>query len=127
MKEAERNDEQLIRDTYVRMYEGMIAKDESTLREVLGDSFVLVHMTGMQQDKQAYIRSVINGMLNYYSAATEKLSVQVTGNTASMTGKSRVSAAVFGGGKHTWKLQLFFQARKTENGWRLTKAEASTW
>ena len=44
-----------------------------------------------------------------------------------MTGKSRVSAAVFGGGKHTWRLQLFLHAKKTENGWKLTKAEASTW
>ena len=120
-------DEQQLRQLYEDMYLAMIRQDEAELSRIHDDSFVLVHMTGMQQDKQAYIRSVINGMLNYYSAATEKLSVQVTGNTASMTGKSRVSAAVFGGGKHTWKLQLFFQARKTENGWRLTKAEASTW
>ena len=52
---AERNDEQLIRDAYIRMYEGMIAKDESILREVLDDSFVLVHMTGMRQPKEEFI------------------------------------------------------------------------
>ena len=73
MKEAERNDEQLIRDTYVRMYEVMIAKDESTLREVLGDSFVLVHMTGMRQPKDAFIKAVLNGTLNYYSAEHENM------------------------------------------------------
>ena len=44
---AGRNDEQLIRDVYIKMYEGMIAKDEATLREALDDSFVLVHMTGL--------------------------------------------------------------------------------
>ena len=44
---TERNDEQIIRDAYIRMYEGMIKKDESILREVLDDSFVLVHMTGI--------------------------------------------------------------------------------
>ena len=38
---TERNDEQIIRDAYIRMYEGMIKKDESILREVLDDSFVL--------------------------------------------------------------------------------------
>ena len=73
------------------------------------------------------IRSILNGTLNYYSAVTENLSVQVNGDTATMTGKSRVNAAVFGGGKHTWRLQLFFHAKKTEDRWKLTRAEASTW
>ena len=49
---AGRNDEQLIRDVYIKMYEGMITKDEATLREALDDSFVLVHMTGMRQSRE---------------------------------------------------------------------------
>ena len=28
---------------------------------------------------------------------------------ATLTGRSRVNAAVFGGGRHTWRLQLYFQ------------------
>lgn len=91
------------------------------------ESFVLEHMTGMRQDKKTYIHAILNGTLNYYSEVTENLSVQVNGDDATMTGKSRVNAAVFGGGKHTWRLQLFFHAKRTENGWKLTKAEASTW
>ena len=46
-----------IRQAYIRMYEGMISKDEKVLNEVLDDSFVLVHMTGMRQPKQAFIRA----------------------------------------------------------------------
>lgn len=109
------------------MYAAMVAKDKAELDRVHDDSFVLVHMTGMHQDKETYIRSILNGTLNYYSAVTEDLSIQISGDSATMTGKSRVNAAVFGGGKHTWRLQLFFHAKKTENGWKLTRAEASTW
>ena len=121
------NEETKLRQLYEDMYAAMAAKDEAELDRVHDESFVLVHMTGMHQDKKTYIRSILNGTLNYYSAVTEDLSVQVNGDTATMTGKSRVSAAVFGGGKHTWRLQLFFHAKKAENGWKLTKAEASTW
>ena len=44
-----------------------------------------------------------------------------------MTGQSRVLAAVFGGGKHTWPLQLRFTLRKEARRWRLTSATASTY
>ena len=121
------NDETKLRQLYEDMYAAMVTKDEAELNRVHDDSFVLVHMTGMHQDKKTYIRSILNGTLNYYSAVTEDISVLVDGDTATMTGKSRVNAAVFGGGKHTWRLQLFFHAKKTDDGWKLTKAEASTW
>ena len=121
------NDEEKLRQLYEDMYAAMVTKNEAELDRVHDDSFVLVHMTGMNQDKNTYIHSILNGTLNYYSAVTEDLSVQVNGNTSTITGKSLVNAAVFGGGKHTWRLQLFFHAKKTESGWRLTKAEASTW
>ena len=127
MKEAERNDEQLIRDTYVRMYEGMIAKEESTLREVLGDSFILVHMTGMRQPKDAFIKAVLNGTLNYYSAEHENMPVEIRGDTAFLTGQSYVSAAVFGGGKSNWHLQQKCSLKKTDGVWKIIRSVASTY
>ena len=127
MKEAERNDEQLIRDTYVRMYEGMIAKDESILRKVLGDSFVLVHMTGMRQPKDAFIKAVLNGTLNYYSAEHENMPVEINGDTAILTGQSYVAAAVFGGGKSNWHLQQKCSLKKTDGVWKITRSVASTY
>jgi hypothetical protein len=65
-----------IRQAYIRMYEGMISKDEKVLNEVLDDSFVLVHMTGMRQPKQAFIKAVLNGTLNYFSAEHENMPVE---------------------------------------------------
>ena len=124
---AERNDEQMIRDAYIRMYGGMIAKDESILREVLDDSFVLVHMTGMRQPKQAFIKAVLNGTLNYYSAEHENMPVEISGNTAVLTGQSYVAAAVFGGGRSNWHLQQKCSLKKTDGVWKITRSVASTY
>ena len=60
------------------------------------DDFVLTHMTGMHQSKQEYIRAIASGTLNYYSAEHEQMEIKVCGNHATLTGRSRVTAAVFG-------------------------------
>ena len=90
------------------MYEGMIAKDEDILREVLDESFVLVHMTGMRQSKEKFIKAVLNGTLNYYSAEHENLSIEINGDTAVLIGQSYVAAAVFGGGRSNWYLLFVY-------------------
>ena len=118
--------EQLIK-LYHDMYAAMVAKDEEELRRVHDDSFVLIHMTEMNQSKEEYIRAIMNGTLNYYSEQTDHIDVDIEGDQAVMTGNSRVSAAVFGGGRHTWRLALRFDARKVQGEWKLTKAQASTW
>lgn len=74
--------------------------------------FVLIHMTGMHQSKREYIRAIMDGTLNYYSEETDSIDVSVSGDTAVMTGHSKVAAAVFGGGRHTWRLALKFTQRK---------------
>ena len=124
---TERNEEQLIQEAYIRMYEGMIAKDELILREVLDDGFVLVHMTGMRQSKEAFIKAVLNGTLNYYSAEHENMPVKSSGDTAVLTGRSYVAAAVFGGGRSNWRLQQKCGLKKTGGVWKITRSVASTY
>ena len=117
----------LIENCYRQMYRGMVEKDRSILSEVLDDSFVLVHMTGMRQAKEVFIRAVEDGTLNYFSADHQQISVDVHGNTAEMTGQSVVRAAVFGGGQHTWHLQLCMKLKQVADTWKITEAKASTY
>lgn len=125
---AGRNDEQLIRDVYIKMYEGMITKDEATLREALDDSFVLVHMTGMRQSREEFINAILNGTLNYYSAEHENMPVEISSDgTAVLTGQSYVAAAVFGGGKSNWRLQQKCSLKKIGGTWKITRSVASTY
>lgn len=121
------NDKEMLNQLYEDMYTAMVKKDEAELLRVHADSFVLVHMTGMQQDRSSYVRAIMDGTLNYYSAQTEEIKIEVHGDTAKIVGRSKVTAAVFGGGKHTWRLQLFFNAKKNGSEWKLTRSEASTY
>lgn len=120
-------DKEQIIQLYREMYTAMVNKDRAGLERVHDDSFVLIHMTGMRQPKDIYISSIMDGTLNYYAASHEDMQVEVKGDTAVLIGKSRVTAAVFGGGKHTWRLQLRFQLVKKNGEWRFALASASTY
>ena len=44
-----------------------------------------------------------------------------------MIGRSRVNAAVYGGGRHTWRLKMDSQLRKIDGQWKITLSKASTY
>ena len=121
------NEKEIIAECYKEMYRGMIDKDRSLLSRVLDESFVLVHMTGMRQSKEAFIRAVEDGTLNYFSAGHQSIDVSIEGESASLVGKSLVNAAVFGGGRHTWRLQLKLKLVKKSDDWKITEAKASVY
>lgn len=121
------NDKEKIESCYCQMYHGMIEKDRAVLAEVLDASFVLVHMTGMRQSKTAFIQAVEDGTLNYYSANHQRMDIDIHGNQAEMLGQSVVNAAVFGGGPHTWRLQLKIKLVQETDDWKITEARTSTY
>ena len=120
-------DKELLTQCYHMMYRGMIEKNMELLSESLDESFVLVHMTGMRQTKSQYMDYIANGTLNYYSEKTEHLEITVQREQAQLVGQSKVNAAVFGGGKHVWSLQLSMKAVKRNGKWYMTEAVASTY
>ncbi len=120
-------DEQQLKDLYHEMWQALLTKDISTLEKIHADNFVLVHMTGMNQPKAEYLRCIRDGILNYFSEVTENIFIEVNGNKGKLTGQSRVNAAVFGGGRNTWNLQLSFDVEKINGKWILTFAKASTY
>ncbi|MBR7039430.1 MAG: nuclear transport factor 2 family protein [Oscillospiraceae bacterium] len=120
-------DKEQILALYEEMDTAMVARDEETLARVHDDSFVLVHMTGMRQPKEAYLRAIMDGTLRYFSAVHEEMQVTVRDDTAELVGRSRVEAAVFGGGRHTWRLQLRFRLVKHDGVWRFSSASASAY
>lgn len=108
------------------MFRFMIDKDIASLAMMLDDGFVLVHMTGMRQTKVAYLSAIADGTLNYFKCSGTHLTMQVQGDKARLIGKSHVSAAVFGGGRHTWPLQLDITLSNKSGRWLMTEAVAST-
>ena len=121
------NDFEKVKNSYCLMYDAMINKDSKLLAEILCDNFVLIHMTGMNQSKKEFISSVLNGTLNYFSAKHQNIEVNIHNSTAELIGQSIVNAAVFGGGRHTWKLQLDLDLIKKDEEWLIYRAKASVY
>ena len=120
------SDKEKIIKLYEEMYRAMINKDRTELERIHDDSFALSHMTGIKQSKGEYITAIMNGTLNYYSAVHEETKSVINGDTASLIGKSKVTSAVFGGGRHTWRLQLDLELIRKNGEWYFTLARAST-
>lgn len=122
-------DEEACAQLYRDLCDASMRKDAAGMAAVLADDYVLVHMTGMRQGKQAYIQAVRDGTLNYYSTEHDSIDVDVAddGNAATIRGRSRVNAAVFGGGRNTWCLQQRLKAEKRNGAWLLVESRASTY
>lgn len=121
------NEKQAIRKFYDETWEAMVAKDMPKLDEQHADKFVLVHMTGMRQPKQEFLKSIRNGDLNYFKSVPENVMITISGNKAKIIGQNRVTASVFGGSTNVWRLQLAFDAEKDNGKWRMTYCKASTY
>ena len=120
-------DEEKIRELYRDYWDAMIAKDADALRAMMSDDYELLHMTGVRQSREDFLRGLRKGTFNYYSAEHDSIDVRLSGESAEMIGKSRVLAAVYSGGKHSWRLQGDFTLRKEDGRWKLTSSRASTY
>jgi ketosteroid isomerase-like protein len=84
-------------------------------------------MTGVRQSAEAFLTHLLDGTFNYYSAEHDSIEVRIAGDRAVMTGKSRVTASVYGGEKRLWRLRGDFTLRKENGQWKLTESKASTY
>ena len=121
------SDKQQIARLYEDMLRYMITKDTVSLDALLSDDSVLVHMTGHRQSKGEFLREIATGVLNYYSAQTDSIEVTVDGDKARLIGRSRVNAAVYGGGRHTWPLQMDSRLERIDGQWKIVWTKASTY
>lgn len=120
-------DEKKIQELYRDYWRCMIHKDEHRLRELMDEDYYLEHMTGVRQTREEFLAGLRAGTFNYYSAEHDAIEVRVNDNLAEMIGKSRVTAAVYGGGKKSWRLQGYFTLKKEDGVWKMTSSKASTY
>ena len=120
-------DEEEIKNLYRQYWTYMIEKNADGLRKMMSDDYELLHMTGTRQSAKTFLEGLLDGTYNYYSAEHDSIEVQITGDRAVMVARSRVTASVYGGGKHLWRLQGDFTLRKENDQWKLTASKASTY
>jgi len=121
------NEEAKITELYKDYWDYMIEKNIEGLRSLMSADYSLYHMTGVRQSADEFLNGLKNGTFNYYSAEHDDIVVSVHGDEATMIGKSRVVAAVYGGGKGSWRLQGDFTLRKENGNWKFASSRASTY
>ena len=121
------DEKELIRNLYRKYWRYMIDKDAEGLRSLMAGDYYLLHRTGLKQSAPTFLSGLLDGTFNYYSAEHDGIDVEIDGDRASMTGRSRVVAAVYGGRKSSWRLQGDFTLRREEGVWRFTSSRASTY
>ena len=121
------DERETIREMYRTYWKYMIEKNADGLRSLMSEDYYLLHMTGVKQPAEIFLKGLLDGTFNYYSAEHDSIEVEIHGEKASMTGRSRVVAAVYGGRKSNWRLQGDFTLRKEQGSWKLTSSRASTY
>ncbi len=121
------DDRETLRELYRRYWQYMIDKYIASLLGLMADDSELTHMTAVRQSKEVFLKGLMDGTFHYYSADHDSIKVTINGDSATMIGKSSVTAAVYGGRKSSWKLRGDFTLRKENGAWRMTGSEASTY
>jgi ketosteroid isomerase-like protein len=121
------DEKEQIRELYRTYWRYMIDKNADGLRSLMARDYYLLHMTGVKQSAEVFLRGLLDGTFNYYSADHDSIDVEIHGERASMTGRSRVVAAVYGGRRSSWRLQGDFTLRKEQGASKLTSSRASTY
>ncbi len=121
------NEREIIQEMYRKYWRYMIEKDADGLRSLMAKDYYLMHMTGVKQSAEVFLKGLLDGTFNYYSAEHDSIEVKIDGDRATMIGRSRVSAAVYGGRRSPWRLQGDFTLRKERGIWRFTSSRASTY
>ena len=121
------NDEEIIKELYIKLCNASIEKDINTLTKILADDYVLIHMTGKRQSKKDYINSVLNGELKYYESIHESIRVNINNNEAILTGKTKTLASPFGLSKTWWNLRQDILLKKEKDNWIIKQSQASSY
>ncbi len=121
------DEDERIRELYRKYWQYMIEKNADGLRSLMTDDYTLLHMTGVKQSAETFLKGLLDGTFRYFAAEHDSIEVTVAGDQASMIGRSRVLAAVYGGGKHSWRLRGDFTLRKENGRWKFSSSRASTY
>ena len=121
------DEDERIRELYRKYWQYMIEKNADGLRSLMTDDYTLHHMTGVKQLAETFLKGLLDGTFHYFAAEHDSIEVTVAGDQASMIGRSRVLAAVYGGGKHNWRLWGDYTLRKEDGRWKLSSSRASTY
>ena len=106
LRDGSMNKEECLK-SFTLMCEGMIEKDCNKLEKSMCQSARLIHMTGLVESREEYIKDILNGTLNYYDYQIIDFDID--------RARIRLLARVYGGNKSWWNLTMY-TSYQDENG-----------
>ena len=100
--------------------EALIRKDYYSIDQFLAPNFQLIHMTGVIQSKNEFIKEVMGGILNYYQAKLIDPIVEINNNFARMRVDILIDALAYGM-RTNWTLHSKNIFQKYNNRWYFIK------
>ena len=79
-----------------RYCQAMTDADTDTLREIVSPEAVFTHMSGRQQTREEYFGDIESGALRYFTIGIDHPTIEVDGDTASITYTSVLNANAYG-------------------------------
>lgn len=122
-RETER---QAVIDQYRAMSRAMVAADVAALDNKLAPGYTLTHITGYRQSRAEWLAQVKSGHMRYLKTEEEGLEVHVEGDSATLSGRSLVTANIWGT-QGTWRLQQRIRMRKVKRVWLMEESVATTY
>ena len=114
-----------IRPAIQMMFDAMVSKDADSLRNILSDDMRLYHMSGMCQSREDFIGDILDGSLDYHRISIVSMDADVKDDHADVCVRTKTDASVYGGQRHTWRLQMDTVMKKRNGRWMATESRAS--
>ena len=110
----------------VRMCEAMAARDTGALEALFSEDMMLIHMTGMVQDRDGFLADLADGTLNYHGVEVVSVDGTSDGRTADVILRTITDATVYGGNRHKWRLESRIRMTNDGSGWIIRESRVST-
>ena len=110
-------DEQLsVLYAQARYCQAMTDADIDTMRKLVSEDMTYTHMSGMTQTREEYFADIADGSLRYFTIGMDSPTVEVSGDTASITYTAVLNANAYGA-KGTYRMKGTHYYEKRDGEW----------
>lgn len=102
--------------TQARYCQAMCDSDIDSMRQIVSEDMVFVHMSGMKQSKEEYLADIANGRLNYYTIGIRDPKIIIDGDHASITYTLVLNASAYGA-RGTYHMKGTHHYEKRNGSW----------
>ena len=99
-----------------RYCQAMTDKDIDTMREIVSEDMIFVHMSGMRQTREEYFADVADGSLTYYTIGIADPVIEIDGDHAIITYTSILNANAYGA-RGTFRMKGSHHYENRDGAW----------